>query len=133
MAERSVDWTVTRLAGALGAEVQGLGIDSVSESDVATIESLLLAHMVLFFLGQSPTVDAHVASGRHFGKLEGNPNLKNACLYCPEVLELAAEQGGVADEWHTDIIFQENPALMSIRYLGCVRRLSSFRPEARSS
>ena len=78
-------------------------------------------------------VDAQVAFGRYFGKLEGNPNLKNAFLDCPEVLELAAEQSSVADEWHTDITFQENPALMSIRYLGCVRRLSSFRPEARSS
>ena len=117
MAERPVDWTVTRLAGAPGAEVKGLDIDSVSESDIATIKSLLLEHMVLFFPGQSPTVDAQAAFGRHFGKLEGNPNLKNAFLDCPEVLEPAAEQGGVADEWHTDITFQDNPALMSVLHM----------------
>jgi len=111
--------------GRTGAEVQGLDIDSVLESDIATIESLLLEHMVLFFPRQSPKVDAHVAFGRHFGKLEGNPNLKNAFLDCPEILELTSEQGGLADEWHTDIPFHDNPSLMSVLHMvECPARLA---------
>lgn len=110
-------WTVNRLAGALGAEVTGFDLANVDKHDVETIEALLAEHMVLFFPGQAPTVDAHVAFGRHFGKLEGHPNLKNAFLEHPEIFELAAEQGGVADEWHTDITFQDRPALMSILHM----------------
>ena len=73
-------WNVTRLAGALGAEIRGPDISDVSADDVAAIKALLLEHMVLFFPEQAPSVDAHVAFGRHFGELEGHPNLKNAFL-----------------------------------------------------
>lgn len=58
--------------------------------------------MALYFPGQSPAVDAHVTFGRRFGRIEANPNLKNAFFDHPEVLELAAEQGGAADEWQSD-------------------------------
>jgi taurine dioxygenase len=59
-------------------------------------------------------IENHVKFGRHFGPIEGHPNLKNPFPDHPEVFELSATQGGVADEWHTDITFQSEPALMSI-------------------
>ncbi len=108
---------VTRLAGALGAEVRGLQIARASDDDVQGIKSLLLEHLVLFFPDQSLSVDEHVAFGRRFGPLEGHPNLKNPFTQHPELFELAATQGGVADEWHTDITFQDQPALMSILHM----------------
>ncbi|MEM7219391.1 MAG: TauD/TfdA family dioxygenase [Pseudomonadota bacterium] len=110
-------WRVTRLASALGAEVYGVDISHASDSDIDAIKALLLEHQVLFFPDQHPSVDAHVAFGRHFGELEGHPNLKNAFLDHPEVFELAATKGGIADEWHTDITFQDSPALMSILHM----------------
>ncbi len=118
MATRSVlvpeRWTVERLAGALGAEVRGIELKSASDAEIEAIESLLVTHMVLFFPDQDLPVDAHVALGRRFGPLEGHPNLKNPFTEHPELFELAASQGGVADEWHTDITFRPDPALMSI-------------------
>jgi taurine dioxygenase len=106
---------VTRLAGALGAEVRGIDLAKVSRADeVGSIRDLLREHLVLFFPDQHLSVDEHVAFGRMFGPLEGHPNLKNPYTQHPELFELAASQGGVADEWHTDITFQEQPALMSI-------------------
>ena len=107
-------WEVNRLSAALGAEIRGIDLAAVTVVDAAAIEQLLLQHHVLFFPGQQLTVDEHVAFGRHFGPLEGHPNIKNPFTQHPELLELAASHGGVADEWHTDLTFQAEPALMSV-------------------
>lgn len=113
-ARQALDWDVTRLAGALGAEVRGLDLSAPSDTEIEAIEALLVEHMVLFFPDQQISVDAHVALGRRFGPLEGHPHLKNPFTPHTELFELAASRGGVADEWHTDITFRHDPALMSI-------------------
>jgi taurine dioxygenase len=112
--QEQADWQVARLAGALGAEVRGIDLGKVDAAAARALGELLTEHLVLFFPGQQLSVDQHVALGRHFGPLEGHPHLKNAFLEHPEIFELAATRGGIADEWHTDITFQESPALMSI-------------------
>lgn len=117
MASVPAHWEVTRLAGALGAEVRGLRIGELDADGIAAIRQLLLDHLVIFLPDQSPDVDTHVAFGREFGELEGHPNLKNPYTQHPELFELAATHGGVADEWHTDITFRDNPALMSILHM----------------
>ena len=108
------DWEVSRLATALGAEVRGVDLGRADGGRIDAIRELLLEHLVLFFPEQHLSVDDHVAFGRHFGVLEGHPNLKNPFTDHPELFELAASKGGVADEWHTDITFQDEPALMSV-------------------
>ena len=105
---------VTKLAGELGAEIRGIDLDSITYTDVTAIESLLQEHLVLFFPEQHLEVESHVAFGRHFGSLDSHPNLNNPFTQHPEIFELAASHGGVADEWHSDISFQEHPALISI-------------------
>ena len=82
--------------------------------DIAAIKRLLTEHMVLFFPGQQLNEDEHVAFGRHFGELEGHPNLSNPFTKNPELFELAASEGGIADEWHSDLTFSESPSIMSI-------------------
>jgi taurine dioxygenase len=110
------DWQVKQLSGSLGASITGPDISRASKEDIATIKALLVEHMVLFFPGQSPTKDAHIEFGRNFGELEGHPNLSNNAEH-PELFELVATQGGVADEWHTDLTFRPDPALMSILHM----------------
>lgn len=110
-------WQVTRLAGALGAEIRGPDISNPGQGDIDAIRSLLLEHMVIFLPDQAVTQEQHIAFGRQFGELEGHPNLDNASELPPEIFELRATQGGVADEWHTDLTFQEKPALMSILHM----------------
>ena len=114
---RSSQWHINRLAPALGAEIRGVQLAGADDADIEAIRDLLLEHQVLFFPGQEISVDEHVALGRRFGPLEGHPNLKNPFTQHPELFELAATQGGVADEWHTDITFQDQPALMSILHM----------------
>lgn len=111
------DWTVTPLAGALGAEVRGLDLAQVEQGEIDAISQLLLDHLVLFFPGQSIDMAAHVRFGRFFGHLEGHPELKNPYPEFPEVFELKATTGGIADEWHTDLTFLEEPALMSVLHM----------------
>ena len=111
------DWQIERLAPALGAEVRGVNLASAGEAEVDRIRKLLNEHMVLFFPAQQISVEEHVELGRRFGELEGHPNLKNPFTQHPEMFELAATRGGVADEWHTDITFRDQPALMSILHM----------------
>lgn len=107
-------WQVERLAGALGAEVRGVRLAELGDAQFAALRELLLEHLVLFFPDQHLTIDEHVALGRRFGPLEAHPNLKNPFTQHPELFELAASHGGVADEWHTDLTFRPDPAVLSV-------------------
>ncbi len=110
-------WRVERLAGALGAEIGGVRLAELHDDDFSAIRALLLEHLVLFFPDQHMEVEEHVAFGRRFGPLEAHPNLKNPFTQHPELFELAASHGGVADEWHTDLTFREDPAVLSVLQL----------------
>ncbi|MFW2336337.1 TauD/TfdA dioxygenase family protein [Ilumatobacter sp.] len=108
---------ITRLSAALGAEVRGVDLDDVTPQDVAEISEHLVEHLVLFFPDQELSLDGHVGLGRRFGELEIHPNLPNAGPDHPEVLQLRATRGGVADEWHTDVTFLPSPSVMSIMHM----------------
>jgi taurine dioxygenase len=107
-------WQVKELSGHIGAEVTGLSLNNVSTGDIDKIKKLLHEHLVLFFPEQGLDQKSHVSLGQHFGELEGHPNLGVPYPDHPEIFELIATTGGVADEWHTDITFQNKPAKMSI-------------------
>ncbi len=110
-------WQVQQLAGALGAEVAGVNLANPTAGDIDAIKALLLQHKVLFFPNQSISVEQHVALGEQFGRIENHPNLKNPFTDHPGIFELAATQGGVADEWHTDITFERQPSVMSVLHM----------------
>lgn len=111
------EWRVKRLAGALGAEIHGPRLADLDDRQFAAIKDLLLEHLVVFFPDQHLDVESHVALGRRFGPLEAHPNLKNPFTQHPELFELAASHGGVADEWHTDLTFRPDPAVLSVLQL----------------
>lgn len=112
-----MDWQVTRLAGALGAEVHGAALNALDDTGFGQLKQLLLEHQVVFFPEQTLSIDDHVALGQRFGPLEGHPNLKNPFTDRTDIFELAASAGGVADEWHTDLTFQKQPAVLSILHM----------------
>jgi taurine dioxygenase len=70
------NWQVKRLSAALGAEVTGVTLANADAAEAADIRRLLHEHLVLFFPGQFMSAEDHIAFGRHFGVLEGHPNLK---------------------------------------------------------
>lgn len=112
-----MSWQVERLAGALGAEITGVDLNDQSETAIARIKALLLEHKVLFFPGQQLGQDAHVSLGKCFGQIESHPNLKNPFTDHPDIFELAATHGGIADEWHTDITFEAQPSILSVLHM----------------
>jgi len=105
---------VKRLASALGAEIHGLDLAKVGPHEVEPILEWLHDFKVLFFPGQSLSAAEHVEFGRLFGELEGHPHLEDSHDQQKEILELRASRGGVADEWHSDLSFLPEPALISI-------------------
>ena len=113
MASTENNWKIRRLSGSIGAEVTNIKLSALTPAEIKRVQALLVEHMVLFFPEQHMSPSEHIELGNHFGPLEGHPNLKNDTGF-PELFELAATSGGVADEWHTDITFQEEPALMSV-------------------
>ena len=105
---------VIPLSAALGAEVRGMSLRQIDAARVESIRSLLRQHQVLFFPEQFLDIEAHVALGERFGPLGAHPNLENPFTQHPQVFELAASHGGVADEWHSDLSFSAEPSVMSI-------------------
>ena len=112
---RSRALTVEPLSGSLGAEIRGLALGQADDDDATRIHELLLEHMVLFFPDQHLSADEHLAFGRRFGELEAHPNL-DLDRERPEFFELRATdgQGGVADEWHSDITCERHPSKFAI-------------------
>lgn len=106
--------TVRPISAALGAEVTGLRLRDVGPNEASELAGLLAEHLVLFFPDQHLSQREHVDLGHLFGPLEGHPQLKNPYPDFPEIFELSASLGGIADEWHTDLTFLTNPSVMSI-------------------
>ncbi len=109
---------VRPLSGSLGAEVRGLRLAGAGADVAAAVTDLLMRHQVLFFPDQHLSPDEHIAFGRLFGRLEGHPNLATDPER-PEFFELRATDGagGIADEWHSDLTFQDEPSIYSILHM----------------
>ena len=114
---RTESWQVRKVAASLGAEVLNADLSKINAEEADCIKGLLSQHKVLFFPGQTITVDQHVELGSHFGVIESHPNLKNPYTEHDKVFELAASKGGIADEWHTDLTFMEEPSIMSVLHM----------------
>ncbi|MEE8508651.1 MAG: TauD/TfdA family dioxygenase [Myxococcota bacterium] len=106
-------WDVSRLSGSLGAEVRGISLEKVGAAEADVIKSLLIEHLVLLFPDQYLTSEAHIGFGRHFGVLEGHPNVVGSSALA-EIFELKASRGAIADEWHSDLTCQDQPSVLAI-------------------
>ena len=113
--------SVKRMAGALGAEVEGVHLGRLDEDTYAQVRAAFLEHQVLFFRDQEITREEHKNFGRRFGTLHIHPFLQPLKeLGHPEfvVLESDGEHPYVAEAWHSDVTFADCPPLGSI--LKCV-------------
>lgn len=106
---------VRRLSGSLGAEITGIALRAAGPAEAEVLRGLLHEHLVLFLPDQRLDPDEHIAFGRLFGELEAHPNLAMQADR-PEFFQLHARggQGGVADEWHSDLSCSDEPSVMAI-------------------
>jgi taurine dioxygenase len=111
---------VRPISGALGAELTG--IDLSRELDNRTVSDIVQAlsdHLVIFFRDQRLTPEQHIAFARRFGGLDVHDFVAHMPDH-PEIIEVLKEAsetglnfGGV---WHSDVTYQEQPALGSVLY-----------------
>jgi taurine dioxygenase len=104
-------------AGALGAEVHGIDLNTLTDDGFAYIHDLFLKHHVVFLAGQAGlTPEAHIAFGRRFGEVELHPYLPRMEGH-EEIVIIDSENGGKVDVWHTDMTFHQSPPIASILHL----------------
>ncbi|MEM9465133.1 MAG: TauD/TfdA family dioxygenase [Actinomycetota bacterium] len=111
-------WSVTRLAPALGARVDGVDLHRASDAELASLHDLLDEHQVLALPDQVDFgIDDHVRVGEVFGDPLVHPFL-TAIPEHPAILEVLKEPtdtetfGG--EYWHCDISFTDPPAAASV-------------------
>ena len=108
---------IRRIAGALGAEVQGVDLAKpLSQQQVAELRRAWLEHLVLFFRAQALTPEQFMAFARAWGEpieypfvhgMEGFPQII-------EVKKLEHEKVNFGGIWHSDTTYLEIPPMASM-------------------
>lgn len=111
---------VKPISGALGAEVTGVNIGGeLTNQEFGTIHQAFLDHHVIFFRDQSDlSPDSQKAFARRFGTLNVHPYVSGMTEH-PELMEIIKEPEdklNFGGGWHSDMSFQEKPALGSVLY-----------------
>ena len=104
------------LAGALGAEIEGIDLTKpLSENDYKQIRELLIKYEVIFFRKQDISPAQQKALANSFGPLQSHPAYQTVEGF-PEItiLESTAEQPTKIEAWHSDMTFRQHPPLASL-------------------
>lgn len=108
---------VERLAGACGAEIEGVDLGApLEEATVGDIRAALNAHGVVFFRDQVMDDAQHKALARRFGPIFIHPNYKGTGPD-PEIVTIRREPGDariVGEEWHADTTMVAEPPMGAI-------------------
>jgi len=110
---------VHRIAGALGAEVEGPDLSRpVSEEVLGEIRHALLENLVIFFRGQQLSPEAQLAFARRWGEIHLHPYMAGMDEH-PEVLRIIktpADKKNFGGSWHSDQAFTAKPAMGTMLY-----------------
>jgi taurine dioxygenase len=114
-ADASVQLTVERLTGRIGAEIRGVDAAAdLSAETVAQIRRALVQHRVGFLRDQRLDYEAQVRFARRFGDLTlGHPTLVSPPDQ-PHLGEIDSSVGVGANFWHTDVTFVVQPPAFSM-------------------
>ncbi len=104
-----------------GAEVRGLRLDTLTDTDVASIRSELYRHGVLFFPrpgdrpGDPPGVRAAFRRDRVSAPALGEPRAEGY----PEISVIGTDNGSAyqANRWHCDVAWRAEPSRYSILHM----------------
>jgi taurine dioxygenase len=107
-------FTVRRIAGALGAEIEGVNLSQDLGADlVAALRRAFLEHLVIFFRGQDLTPAQFMRFAECFGEPVEYPMMKPIEGF-PKIIQVAKYEhervnfGGV---WHSDTSYLEHPPM----------------------
>lgn len=102
---------VTRLAGYIGAEIQGVdAATELTDAVVAQLRQALLTHKVVFLRNQSLDYAQLAAFAAWFGPLTPGHRIYRAPDVQPHVRDMDSRGDGTrANYWHTDLTFVAAP------------------------
>ena len=106
---------VRKMTGGCGAEVLGVNLANLSNSDMEAVRQAYVDHGVIFFRDQSITPDQHIAFARRWGDIVINKFFTPT--ENPEIAEVRKEKAqttNIGNGWHTDHSYDVDPAMGSI-------------------
>ncbi len=110
---------VRPIAGALGAEIEGVDIARPLGAEVvAEIHQAFLDHLVVFLRNQKLTPQEQVAFAQRFGQPMEYPQLKGLpdCPLITPVIKREHERLNFGGVWHSDTAYVERPPMASLLY-----------------
>lgn len=114
------DFAIQPLTPNMGAEISGLDITRLDDSEFDRLYRSWLEHKVIFLRDQSLDLDQLLAFSRRFGELMQLPYIKPYAEYAHviRVLKQADEtnMGVFGGDWHSDFSFLAAPPKTSILY-----------------
>lgn len=114
---KATPFKVTRLSGALGAEVEGLDLTQPpSSQDVAALRQLWLEHGVIFLRDQPLSSEQFLAFAQTIGTPVEYPFVKGIAgfPYIIEVKKLEHETVNFGGIWHSDTTYLERPPMATL-------------------
>jgi taurine dioxygenase len=104
------------MTGGCGAEVLGVDLANLSNSDWQGVRDAFADFGVIFFRDQTLTPEQHIAFANRWGKIDINKFFRADATH-PEVAEVRKEpdqQLNIGGGWHTDHSYDQVPAMGSI-------------------
>jgi alpha-ketoglutarate-dependent taurine dioxygenase len=121
--------TVRALTPSVGAEISGVDLRGLSDSDFAAVERAWTTHSMILLRGQTLSDDDLLSFSRRFGELDPPPNQERGRISPPgypdvyvvsNVLDAKGDPIGAlgAGEaaWHTDMSYLDTPPDASMLY-----------------
>lgn len=107
---------LTKLSGAVGAEITDLDLNVLSDAQFAALKEALFAHGLVVIRNQSLTPDAHIALAQRFGPIDINRFFTPLTSH-PMIAEVRTRPDMtrvIGGTWHTDHSYDIAPAMCSI-------------------
>jgi taurine dioxygenase len=99
-----------------GAEVLGIDLSNLSDSELAGVKKAYADYGVIFFRDQKLTEDQHIAFAKRFGEIDVNKFFPHIDGY-REIAKVGKEKEqktNIGGGWHTDHSYDQVPAMGSI-------------------
>lgn len=113
-AEHGTNLRVMPLTVRTGAELSGVDLRRLDETEIRAIRAALLAHRVVFFRDQHLDASSQIAFAETLGEpTQGHPTLPVVDGEA-QIFDLDSIAGASANHWHTDVTFVERPPTFSI-------------------
>ena len=119
--------TVRPISSAVGAEITGVDLRRLSDSDFTALQDAWYAHGMILMRGQQLSDDDLLAFSRRFGELDPPPNQERGRISPPgypdiyvvsNVLDKNGDPIGALGygeaAWHTDMSYLDAPPLSGI-------------------